>query len=81
MDRYLSMTDTYNRRRSDVHVNATSEQLLTVDDVVSRFRVSRWSVYKLISSRQLRTLKIGRRRLISPSAVSECIELLEEMAA
>jgi excisionase family DNA binding protein len=44
-------------------------------------RVSRWSVYALINSNQLGTVKIGRRRLVSPDALHECVARLDEDAA
>jgi excisionase family DNA binding protein len=55
--------------------------LLTVDEAAERLRVSRWTVYNLIRSNQLRTIKIGRRRLVSPAALVECVEVLGEAAA
>jgi excisionase family DNA binding protein len=58
-----------------------TEYLLTVQEAADRLRVSRWSVYNLIRSRQLRTVKIGRRRLVTPAALAECIDLLGEDAA
>jgi excisionase family DNA binding protein len=48
--------------------DAPTEYLLTVQEAADRLRVSRWSVYNLIRSNQLRTIKIGRRRLITPAA-------------
>jgi excisionase family DNA binding protein len=57
------------------------ERLLTVDEAADRLRVSRWSVYNLIRSNQLRTIRIGRRRLVAPSAIAQCIELLGDEAA
>ncbi|MQA87720.1 MAG: helix-turn-helix domain-containing protein [Streptosporangiales bacterium] len=54
--------------------------LLTVDEAAERLRVSRWTLYNLIRSNQLRTVKIGRRRLVPSTAIAECIELLEEVA-
>ncbi len=58
-----------------------ADHLLTVQEAADRLRVSRWSVYNLIRSHQLRTIKIGRRRLVTPAALAECIELLGEEAA
>ena len=55
--------------------------LLTVDEAASRLRVSRWTVYNLIRSNQLRTIKIGRRRLVPPAAIGECVELLGKEVA
>ncbi|GAA2846647.1 hypothetical protein GCM10010517_03390 [Streptosporangium fragile] len=56
------------------------EQLLTVDEAAARLRVSRWTLYCLIRSEELRSVKIRRRRLIPVGAVAECIHNLMEMA-
>jgi excisionase family DNA binding protein len=58
-----------------------NEQLLTIAEVSLLLRVSKWSVYQLIWSGQLRTLTIGRRRLIRPAAYVECVTQLEGKAA
>ena len=55
--------------------------LFTIDEAATQLRVSRWSVYNLIRSGQLRTIKIGRRRLAPLDALTECLERLKEMAA
>ena len=55
----------------------TADYLLTVQEAADRLRIGRWSVYNLIRSNQLRTIKIGRRRLITPAALAECIATLE----
>jgi len=55
--------------------------LFTIDEAAARLRVSRWTVYNLIRSNQLRTIKIGRRRLVPPAALDECVELLGKEAA
>ena len=55
--------------------------LLTVQEAADWLRVSRWSVYSLIHSNQLRTIKIGRRRLVSLDALRQCVEHLREGAA
>jgi excisionase family DNA binding protein len=55
--------------------------LLTIDEAAASLRVSRWSVYNLIRSGQLRTIRIGRRRLVPMNALTECLERLKEMAA
>lgn len=61
--------------------DARQEYLLTVQEAADRLRVSRWSLYNLIRANQLRTVKIGRRRLITPAALAECVELLSEEVA
>ena len=52
-------------------------RLLTVQEAAEQLRISRWSVYNLIRANQLRTIKIGRRRLMTPAALAECIKMLE----
>jgi excisionase family DNA binding protein len=58
-----------------------ADLLLTVEEAADWLRVSRWSVYNLIRSSQLRTIKIGRRRLVTRAALAECVELLAKDAA
>jgi excisionase family DNA binding protein len=47
--------------------------LLTVPEAGQRLRVSRWTVNRLIQTRQLRTIKIGRRRLVPSEALTDFI--------
>ena len=58
-----------------------SELVLTVDEAAQRLRVSRWTLYNLIRSNQLRTVKIGRRRLIPVDALAEYLAQLTRVAA
>ena len=55
--------------------------LFTIDEAAAQLRVSRWSVYNLIRSGQLQTIKIGRRRLVPLDALTKCLEHLKELAA
>ncbi|GAA1633259.1 hypothetical protein GCM10009733_032760 [Nonomuraea maheshkhaliensis] len=57
-----------------------NDLVLTVDEAAERLRVSRWTLYNLIRSNQLRTFKVGRRRLIEADALAECIKTLAEVA-
>jgi excisionase family DNA binding protein len=50
------------------------------DEAAEQLRVSRWTVYNLIRSNQLRTVKIGRRRLVTLAALVECVESRGEVA-
>ncbi len=56
-------------------------ELLTVPEAAQRLRVSKWMLYNLIRSRQLRTVKIGSRRLIRVSAIAAYLAELEDKAA
>ncbi len=59
----------------------SADHLLTVQEAADWLRVSRWSVYSLIHANQLRTIKIGRRRLVSLDALRECVAQLAKDAA
>ena len=50
-----------------------AERLLTVPQAAERFRVSRVTVYELLKTGQLASLKIGRARRIPESAVDTFI--------
>jgi excisionase family DNA binding protein len=55
--------------------------VFTIDEAAEQLRVSRWTLYNLIRTNQLRTIKIGRRRLVPASAIAECLDQLMEVAA
>ncbi|MEV4293038.1 excisionase family DNA-binding protein [Nonomuraea bangladeshensis] len=57
-----------------------NDLVFTVDEAAERLRVSRWTLYALIRSNQLRSFKVGRRRLIEAEALTECIKTLAEVA-
>ncbi len=63
------------------HRELPADHLLTVQEAADWLRVSRWSVYSLIHANQLRTIKIGRRRLVSREALDECVTQLAKGAA
>jgi excisionase family DNA binding protein len=52
--------------------------VLTVEEASRQLRISRWSLYKLINARKLKTFKIGHRRLITSDAVADLIKYLQE---
>ena len=52
-------------------------QLLTVPEVCAALRVSRWSVYQLIRSKRLKTIKLGARRLVPAASVRALIAELQ----
>ena len=58
-----------------------ADHLLTMQEAAEWLRVSRWSVYSLINANQLHTIKIGRRGLVSPDALKECVKQLAKDAA
>jgi excisionase family DNA binding protein len=62
-------------------IELPADHLLTMQETAEWLRVSKWSVYSLIHANQLRTIKIGRRRLVSPEALNECIKQLAKGTA
>lgn len=53
--------------------------LLTVPEAMAVLRVSRGTIYDLIRSRELRTVKIGRLRRVPRAAVADYVaRLIEE---
>jgi excisionase family DNA binding protein len=50
--------------------------LLTVPEACATLRVSRWMFYRLVQQRQLRTVKIGSRRLVQASALDAYLQRL-----
>lgn len=61
----------------DPTTTAPSVRLNTVEEVMERLRIGRSTAFELISTRQLRSIKVGRRRLISEAALVEFIESLD----
>jgi excisionase family DNA binding protein len=56
--------------------------LITVTEAARRLGVGRSTLYDLIRSHRLRTVKIGRRRLVPVDALTACVaELTEETVA
>ena len=55
--------------------------LLRVDQAGRQLNLGRTVMYELIRSGRLRSVKIGRLRLIPASAVAEFIEALDQGAA
>ena len=60
---------------------AAGARLNTVVDVMERLRIGRSTAFELISTRQLRSIKVGRRRLVSEAALVEFIEGLDRQEA
>ncbi|MEV8638762.1 helix-turn-helix domain-containing protein [Streptosporangium sp. NPDC051023] len=54
--------------------------VITVDEAAKKLRISRWTLYSLIRSNQLKTIKIGRRRLVPVDALAECVDNLKAVA-
>ena len=55
--------------------------LYRVEEAAAALRLSRWTVYELIRSGRLRTVKQGNRRLVPVAALHEYVALLESEIA
>ncbi|QGN35263.1 helix-turn-helix domain-containing protein [Microlunatus sp. Gsoil 973] len=54
--------------------------LYNVSEAAEALRLCKSEIYELIRSRQLRTVKIGRRRLVPVEALAEYVAMLESAA-
>lgn len=52
-------------------------QLHSVEAVMARLHLGRSKVFELIASGELRSVKVGRRRLVSEAALTEFIDRLD----
>jgi excisionase family DNA binding protein len=58
---------------SELEVADLRPRLLPIEAVMAQLGVGRSTVFELIANRQLRSVKIGRRRLVPQVAVDELI--------
>ena len=66
---------------SDTQSGNNSTELLTVKETCERLRISPWSFYRLVQRREIKTITIGRRRLVTTAALEEFIQQRSEEAA
>lgn len=66
---------------STIQIADADRLLITTEDAAARLGIHRSTLYDLIRSRKLKTVKIGARRLVRVSALEEAIQLLEEETA
>ncbi len=62
-------------------VDRPQDAWLTIDEVAAMLNVSYWTVYRLIKSRQITGVQIGRARRVIPASVEEYKARLIEEAA
>ena len=65
----------------DAAAGGPSARLNTVEEVMERLRIGRSTAFELIGTRRLRSIKVGRRRLVSEAALVEFIERLDRKDA
>jgi excisionase family DNA binding protein len=57
------------------------KRLFSVENIMQMCNLGRTKVYEEMDSGRLRSVKVGRRRLVSAGALNEFIEKLELLAA
>lgn len=57
--------------------NGPIARLNSIEDVMERLSIGRSTAFDLIGTRRLRSIKVGRRRLVSETALIEFIERLD----
>jgi excisionase family DNA binding protein len=62
-------------------VAQTTPYLHNIEAVQQRLGLGRSTIFELIAAGRLRSVKVGRRRLISESAIADFVASLEEAGA
>ena len=57
--------------------NDTNMRLISIPEACKRLGIGHWNIYRQISKKALKTVKIGKRRLVSIRALNEFITSLE----
>ncbi|MBX7268828.1 helix-turn-helix domain-containing protein [Micromonospora sp. Llam7] len=52
--------------------------VLTIHEACAMLKISKWTLYRLIHARQLKTIKIGSRRVVPVESVRLLIDRLSE---
>jgi excisionase family DNA binding protein len=59
-------------------INDIDIRLISVREACKRLGIGNWAIYQQISKKALKTVKIGKRRLVSLNALNEFISSLEQ---
>lgn len=62
-------------------VDRPNSRLWPVEAVMARLGIGRSMVFQLMASGDLRSVKVGRRRLVSEAAITEFIQKIDTGAA
>jgi excisionase family DNA binding protein len=65
-------------RTADLTKPQQQPRLLTVPEAAKELRISNWLIYELIRSKQLKTFKIGTRRIIASEDINNFINKSKE---
>jgi len=59
------------------NIKESDMRLLSIQEVCKRLGVGHWMVYQQIHRKALKTVKMGKRRLVSTRALDEFIDSME----
>jgi excisionase family DNA binding protein len=60
---------------------SNGDELLTVEETIQRLRIGRTTIHELVQRGELASIKIGRRRLFTETAIAAFIQRKLEEAA
>ena len=60
------------------NINDGDMRLFSIREVCKRLGIGHWAVYQQINKKALKTVKIGKRRLVSVKALNDFITSLEQ---
>lgn len=69
------------RERASRQLGGAALRLYALSEVQEVLGVSRWQIYRLLNSQQLRSVKIGRRRLVPEADLRRFIDSLRATEA
>jgi excisionase family DNA binding protein len=81
MPRSAALRQAMGRSEQPERSEPPAADMLTVAESCTYLRISKWTLYRLIQDKQLKSVKIGRRRLIPMRAILEFVKNLEAEAA
>lgn len=63
------------------NIPADKELLISVEQACERLGISRMTFYRLLRNDELKTAKIGRRRMVSPTELNRFVTRMERAAS
>ena len=62
----------------NVIINDADIRLISIPEACKRLGIGSWHIYQQINKKALKTVKIGKRRLVSTRTLNEYITSLEQ---
>lgn len=62
-------------------LKVTEARLLSVKEACERLGIAHWTFYQLVHRHAIKTVKIGKRRLVSTHAIDQFVENSEQYGA